>query len=182
MRGFTLIEILVVIAITAVIGLIALVNLQGFGTDQNLKNQALDLVNILKNAQTNASTSLKCNGNLPISWQTKLSQSGNKIVIDTKCQYKNDQGVQPPITVSSKTLSESVLLDSINGKATCVSSDLSADPLTLAFTPLTGQINFSAFGDCFSTSNEITITLKNSKNQSVMTSVVVNKGGGIYVK
>lgn len=181
-NGFTLIEILVVIVIIAIIGLIALVNLQGFGTEQNLKNAALDLVNVLKTAQINSTASLKCNNKDPLYWQTKFTQSGSRIVVDTICQYKNDQSVQIPFTVASKTLPATVLLDQVSG-ANCQLITLSADnPLTVSFTLLSGIPSFSAFNCDFSLSNELTIGLKDSKKEDIRLSVGINKGGAIYVQ
>lgn len=182
MKGFTLIEILVVIAITAVAGIVAFVNLRGFGSEQNLKNNSLNLINILKSVQTNANASLKCNRNDPVSWQVRLYQQSGRINLDTACQYKDSQGNLQLSVVSSKKLDGSVLLEVIEGSETCRAADFSTDPLTISFTLLTGKPNFSAFNPCFTLSNEITITLKDSKDQNAKVSVKVNKGGAVYVK
>ena len=173
MRGFTLIELLVVLAITAIFGMVAFINLRGFGTEQNLKNNALDLVNILKSVQTNASASVKCRDVDPSSWQVRISQNGQKIVMETICGT----------TLSSKTISESVLLDKVTGKETCSLTDLSGDnALTLSFTLLTGNVSFSSLNECFSRSSEVTINIKDLKDPNLKQSVVINKGGAIYVK
>ncbi|MBU1031754.1 prepilin-type N-terminal cleavage/methylation domain-containing protein, partial [Patescibacteria group bacterium] len=51
-RGFTLVELLIVIVIMGIIGTFAMMNYRSFGEDQNLKNAGLDIQSMLRQAQS----------------------------------------------------------------------------------------------------------------------------------
>lgn len=95
-RGFTLIEILISIAIIALLGVVAIPNLKTFNEGQNLNNAASDLGSMLHTAQINAQTGAKCkngytsvedsNDNIPGgTWKVTVSSTGFTLQA-SKCQ------------------------------------------------------------------------------------------------
>lgn len=83
--GFTLVELMVVIAIMAVIGAYTLSNYRSFGEDQNLKNAVLDIQSQLRAAQTSATANAICNNNQSgATWQ--LVYNTDKTTVNLYCQ------------------------------------------------------------------------------------------------
>lgn len=82
-NGFTLVELLVVITIMALVGTFTLSNYGSFGEDQKLKNAVLDIQSLIRLAQTNATTNVKCNTEYGAKWIVEFD--GNKTTIYLKC-------------------------------------------------------------------------------------------------
>ncbi|MDO8573978.1 MAG: type II secretion system protein [Candidatus Daviesbacteria bacterium] len=134
--GFTLVELLVVIAIMAIVGAYALSNYSRFGEDQKLKGAVLDIVSLLRQAQTNAATNVVCTGG---TWQVEFL---NTTTINLKC------------VTTKKTLPLTYGI-SVSG-----TSCPPALPFTVGFVPLTGKVNFISYPNC----TLLTITLGSSPN------------------
>lgn len=159
--GFTVIEILVVISIVAIVGTVTLANFRSFGTSKELENASFDIQSILRVAQTNATTNLKCNNQATLNWITEFS--ADKKTINLKCQ--NSSGISGAI----KTLSLGNNLQIIN-ISTC------SFPVSFNFAPLYGTFS----SPCDPNSN-MQIVLKNSKTGETK-NLMVEKGGRIYVQ
>lgn len=162
-HGFTLVELLVVITIMGLAGVYTLSNYSTFGEEQKLKNAALDIQSLLKQAQANSASNLKCQNQDNVGWQVVFT---NNTSLDLKC--RNSSGIQPVknfplpgsgnITISGFTL----------GGATCSWGN------AVEFAPLYGTMT-STCG-----SGTITITLSNSKLPGRTKSLMVEQGGRIY--
>lgn len=77
-NGFTLVEILVAIAIISIISVIAIPNFRRFSEETVLKNEVSTLVQVLKKAQSNAQASLNCaDGKASRKWSVDLSAAGS---------------------------------------------------------------------------------------------------------
>ena len=177
-NAFTLVELLVVIAVMAIVGVFTLANYRSFGEDQNLKSASLDIQSLLKQAQTNATANVICNGEFGAGWQVEFAN--DKKTINLKCgtssttQKVVQLGVDNYINIS---------IDSISGVGSGCSSGLSF-PVTVNFSTLKGNIDFGV-ANC----NSLTIILKNKKispdcngsNLVKCKSLKIDTGGRIYV-
>lgn len=157
LKGFTLIELLVVIAVMAVVSIVIIANFGSFGQDKALESATLDIQSMLRSAQTNATTNLKCNSQSSLSWMVEVS---NKLTINLKCQ--NSSGTT---TIKTMALTNNIEISSIG---TCIS------PVSFNFAPLSGAFSSS----CDPNSNQIVV--KNTKTGGIKT-LIVEKGGRIYV-
>lgn len=159
-RGFTLIELLVVIAIMAVIGIYTLSNYSSFGEDQNLKNAALDIINMAREAQANSTSNLKC-----------VSEYGNIWTLT----FPDDKTFQLKCSETATPRKETSLPVNITQLVLGNNSLKCPSPAVVNFAPLTGKIDLGD-KDC----TELTITLTNSKTGSTKV-VKIENGGKIYV-
>ena len=73
-HGFTLIEILISVAIISLVGIVFYPNLRKFNNDQLFKNEVLDIKNAIKKAQTNTTTGTRCSSaEAAINWSTVIT-------------------------------------------------------------------------------------------------------------
>lgn len=157
-KGFTLIELLVVMAIMAVVGFFTLANYKSFGEDQNLKNAVLDVVSLLRQAQTNATTNVICEGG---SWQGLFLSSTS---VRLKCS--NSSNGQRDLLLNKNNSNISISLSSGDFCA------LTTVPSTINFAALSGDIYFNSYPNCAS----LTINLTNGNSSR---SLKIDKGGRI---
>lgn len=167
-RGFTLVEMLVVIAVMALIGTFTLANFRTFGEDQSLKQGVLDIQSQLRSAQTNATANYKCNTGYGATWQVEFASS---TVVNLKCQEPSASS----FLKKAKTLDANLVIDSILGVgSSCPPAPPFVPPLpTVNFSPLTGEISLGG-ANC----TKLTITLKNIRSQATK-SLTIEKGGKI---
>lgn len=167
-----MIELLVVISIMAVIGVFIVANYRSFGEDQKLKNAVLDIQSLIRQAQANATTNLKCNTQSNAVWQVEYN---NATTINLKCQEPSAS----PITKKTLTLGANIEIQSVSEEGTgCPSAPPFASPFpTISFAPLTGKITLGSDERCTS----LTITVRNNKI-STDKSLTVEKGGRIYAQ
>lgn len=160
--GFTLVELLVVVAIMALVGVVAIANFRTFGEDEALKNAAFDIVSLIRTAQTNATSNVKCGNSYGATWQVEFASNQ---VINLKCQISTEKIVQ---------LGTNITINSVTGlpPAACSAGFGSA----INFAPINGNISFHD-SDC----SELTVTLKNSKTGNTK-NVIMDKGGKFDVQ
>lgn len=165
--GFTLIELLVVISIMAIIGVFTLANYGSFGEDQKLKTAVLDIQSLLRLAQSNSTSGLKCQGQSVLDWRVVFTDTTN---LDLKCRHSS--GISG--SLKSLALTTNIEIDSITS-GTCT-------PTLVKYAPLFGTMT----ANCGS--NLVTVTLRNNKistnctgsNLEKCKSLTIEQGGRIY--
>lgn len=192
--GFTLIELLVVIAIMAIVGTFAVANYRSFGQDKDLESTALDIQSLVRTAQTNATTSLKCSGNSATIWKANFYEDSatSQRKVETACQYQGDNNWFNSKIYSFK---ENINLIKICGDSSCTcENNLSGDKrLEILLSSVSGSIYYKSFdvmcglgvcegpSSCFKNAPNISVNLKNTKTNSPK-QVIIEKGGRVYVQ
>lgn len=168
-HGFTLVELLVVITIMGLVGVYTLSNYSTFGEEQKLKNAALDIQSLLKQAQANSASNLKCQNQDNLGWLVVYTSSSDEERFDLKC--KNNSG-------TSGSLKAVIFPSSGNTSVTSFTSGVSicSSNTKITFAPLYGTMT----SDCNTEPTEpLEITLTNSKTESTK-QIKVEQGGRIY--
>lgn len=162
-NAFTLIELLVVISIIAVIGIYALSNYRTFGEDKKLNNSVLDVISLLRQAQTNAATNVICAGG---TWQVKFADTKT---INLKCSTS-------PVAKTLQ-LDQNILISLVSGNhLNCPA--VPPPSFAITFETLTGKINL-VNPNC----TALTVTLTNNTNTNTNTkSLIIEQGGRIYAQ
>jgi prepilin-type N-terminal cleavage/methylation domain-containing protein len=78
-NGFTLIEILITLAIFSLVAAIALPNLRNFNASQELDNGSSNLVQILKQARSSAISGVRCNNVASLSWNVEFTSDRYRV-------------------------------------------------------------------------------------------------------
>ena len=164
-NGFTLVELIVVVSITSLMGVFAMVNIGSFRKEQELTSAASDIQSAIRLAQTNATNSVKCNGMASVPWSIELK---DKNTINLVCSNQST-----PVALKS-----TVQISDIKGTTSC-----SIYPVVISFSALYGDISFTpSLGDgCISplTTQSLEISLT---NDSGTRKVMINKGGSVDVQ
>lgn len=196
-RGFTLIELLVVIAIMAIVGTFAIANFRTFGEDQDLKSAALDLQSLIRTAQTDATTGVRCDDDPTHtlnSWRVNVYKQLNKYRAQLACVY-NVGASRGYVEKKVDTLKDNLKIENITGDSvSCVQTlpgDIEANYYaTVVFTPISGQVGFVAGNGfaadgswqgipCFGSTNTFRVNVQNTKTMSTK-SLTVDRGGRVY--
>lgn len=186
-RSFTLVEMLVVLAIMGMVGIATFVNVKSSREESNLKTVVSDLQSYLRLAQANAQTGVKCGSEGGASWSLVIK---DRSLIELRCQ--NQALTDSPIRswiIKNPARIDSV--DGIQGTTSCNSSLGSQitiiSPITVIFSYLDGKATFSdgapAAGNCLLNSQKMVIKVKknaDSQDQTIKT-VTISKGGSIDV-
>lgn len=173
-HGFTLVELLVVLAIMAIVGVFTLANYKSFGEDQNLKSAVLDIQSLLKQSQANASTGASCSGQYnDVRWCVEFA---NDKTINLRCSTAlnacSTAAIQKSVQLGISNYIN-IGINSVSGMGTGCTSGLSF-PFTVNFPKLKGDIGFGV-ANCAS----LRITLKNDKTGSSK-DLTIEQGGRIY--
>lgn len=164
MKGFTFVELLVVIGITAILGVSVFVNFTTFTHDQTLTKAQDQLLVSLRLAQSNATTGTICGTQAGSVWLIVFLAAAIRLQDESaECQklYQFEGVTISQITASS-----------------CPSP---FTPLTIKYQPLTGIALFQGPQSCVSSSASVEITLKNLTNNREK-KVKVSKEGTINVE
>jgi type II secretion system protein H len=180
LKGFTLIELMVVIAIIAILVVVAVPSYNEYNKNQRLNEAANQLQATLRQAQNNAQTGTQCNPNTASAskaeyWYIQLPYNGTErntsyYTLEPVCE----SGTQ--IFPSSLLPSEVVISNiSIGG------CDISNTEIVKArFSNVNTNVTFEGSTGCPDGINSsMEITLENSSSSKT---IIVEKGGGIYVK
>lgn len=181
-RGFTLVELMVVVAIMAILGTIGFINFRTSSNIQILNDGANKVQSFLRAAQANSTASLKCAGSGSTEWQVIFT---NKITpIDLKCKTSS---TSTPTLFQQLPLPANITIDLITGDGgpSCTVS-FPTNPLQVSFNTLYGTISFgdpALSSTCLQSINNLTITVKYTQGETSLTkNIIVSKGGGIDVQ
>lgn len=119
--GYTLIELLIVIAIIAIISMTSFVYFNNFGVSQGVDRNVLIIQNAIEIAQTNASTGLKCRSSSgtpsdSIGWIVEFRDPRTLNLI---CKSTSAE-----VIVKSYSLDIKASIDSISPLSACTSSEI----------------------------------------------------------
>lgn len=167
--GFTLIEILVTISLLALVTLIGLPNLRKFNSDQGVENSVSDFVQVIRKAQSNSQSRIKCSGNrTSVNWSVKISDKSH-YQLNVTCL--NPDNSSTPFPVNTYMLPSNLSFDDSSGNTTITSSiTFNNIENTVCLLPPSPTI-------CGTTTN-LSLKLKNG-TQNI--TVKINQGGVINV-
>lgn len=163
--AFTLIEILIAIAIISVVAVVGIPNLRKFNENQEFSNDVSNLIRKLKQAQSSSHSSIVCsNGSTSTSWSVKLDSTPDRFSYLDSCNSSGTVDVlKSAKIVSVKTRSD----------------EGCTLPVEIKFVNQTRTIEFLPSSGCTPTRQNLYIYLENIKNTSEKAGIVVNKGGMI---
>lgn len=177
-KGYTLVELLVVMAIIALLGVVVFINSQTYGQDQILNRAIGQVQSALRLVQNNATSGLICidsdnqvHGG--VKWSARFDFDKTKVLI--YCEQSN--------TVQKTFQLEYAEITSIKGDG-C--SQASSPPVIITYTALYGDLTFTTgdllTADCLKDSTSLTFTLTNLKNEDHLKNFNFSKGGAIDVE
>lgn len=165
-RGFTLIEILITIAIISLGAAVAIPNLNNFNQNQGLTNAAADIKNLIKKAQSNAQAGITCSDasqSKSVSWN--IEPSGVSMMKLTCTYYINNDPNLGTLNSNETTY---------NASPVNITYSCDGNPTTVTFKSNTFNLNTILLGEC---SSYFKVIL--SKNGQ-LENVYVTSGGNIY--
>ncbi len=198
-RGYTLVELLVVISIMAIMTLSAMPIFRNYQNDQKVKAAALQLQEALREAQNNALSGVVCAPNNPAdNWgiifgddQTtstnnyqvapvSYSASGNSLIVSSPCPGGSPPS--PPLITSNFASPIQILkLNGTSGHNCANHGHLKS--LGIAFQNVSGAIKFASGSNspnCAPNSGFLEFVLAPARATSPTVTVHVDNGGAIY--
>lgn len=179
MRGFTLLELLVVISIMAILTVIAVPSFNEYSKNQKLNDAANNLQSVLRQAQNNAQTGTVCTigGNTYTASSWKIIFNASNYSVSPVCI-----GVLPPTPVSQQySLPSGVIISAVKNKDNC--GELSEG---VSYKNLSSEVVFDLANCNVNVNDTLNITFcltdSNCPDGSMTKTVSIEKGGGIYVK
>lgn len=167
-NGFTLIEILIVVALLAITAVVVIPNLRKFNEDQDLISASNSLKQALRIAQSSASSGTKCSTLPAQSW--KVSIQTQQLNVVALCLDPSTQASPSPEARTPMAFPQGISVSSDN----CgVLGNVGAD---IIFT--SGKISFTCNNGLF-VSSPFIVTLSSSKSTQTM-DITIDSGGLIY--
>lgn len=182
--GYTLIELLIVLSIISLLTIVGFVNFKDFATDQVIIKAAGQVQTMLRLANRNASSSVKCTKTDPAaSWL--LTFASDKKTLSLGC-IGIHAGILTTTSIKDLTLDSNVEIKQIITDPACVEAAYPSYPATLVYSAPLGQIDFVIAKDvtnieCHPQASTMTVTLENTKT-SATKNIIISKGGEINVK
>lgn len=162
-KGFTLIEIMVAIAITALAGAVALPGLRNFADRQQLNNAYNELQTAITLAKSNSQNKTICSGSGSVTtdWQVYFDSS-TQFTIRALC----------PTSTTQITYTQTAVQLSLATPSTACNSTT-----YLNFNNSTGLATLYCNGSQVLAPNPLILTIKLNSNPSVTKRISVNQGG-----
>lgn len=166
--GYTLIELLIVISITAILSLVGFANYKNFTQEQIVSKASADLQSMLRLVQSNASSSVLCTDNVNTSpWKISL----NQLSLTLSCGPTNS--IEKTYTFDKAQIS-SITGSSCGGSASSL-------PVTITFVNIVGNLVFESSGasaTCLSSQTWV-ITVTNTQDSTKTKSFTLSRGGAV---
>lgn len=161
-KGFTLVEILITIAIIGLATALAIPNITNFSQSQDVTNSAIDLKNLIRKAQSNAQSGVVCSTNQPAyGWDVWLFSDR----MELRCRTGPDPTTQ------------FTLISTFQPSAVTYTFPCSPGPATaIYFDSNTYNSNVMTLAGCTDAFLKITLT----KTGQTPDNVYVTTGGSIY--
>ncbi|GEM_PF-1331268 len=188
-KGFTLVELMVVVAIVAGLAGMVIPKFLNYNRSQELESSASDLQSAVRKTQNNAGSGVVCSANKSSgTWYLKFI-SDNSYKIETACANSNVEAGTPtptPPQSLSYQFKEGIKVESIDiitGSSTCTTEGRDASGFGIEFTTITGAGKLLS-GDVSCPVNEsltsrMTVKLTSGEESKL---VVIEKGGSVYVQ
>ena len=182
MKGFTLLELLVVIALMALVLVLALPNFKGIKTEQALKNTAAEIQSALRTAQNNASSGLKCDkANTPVGKWSFIINSTTSYTVKPDDPLCNSAGKEYDLSKSG------VRICSVSASSHCDEPQPVAGAAlsSLSYSNINATLSFS-ISSCPSANGDFIIKVDTSTSGDCDANnyklIKVDSGGRIYVQ
>ncbi len=168
--GFTLLELLIVIAVLSLMIVFVMPNIRNIKDEQALNSVVLELQSNIRFAQNNALSGTKCASSNESASEWRFTVIDNSSYqIEASCV----SGSSPTKSYSFK--SQNVVIESING---CTDPALAS----VSYSNITGSVTMTPPPSCATTA-DMRIILKVSNNNGVSPkTLVLDQGGRIYVQ
>ncbi len=197
-RGFTLIEIMIVVSIIGMVSAVAIPSFRKFNDEQALKNAAAQMTQIFRKIQNNAQSRVNCTDNNPSSgWEATLGVDiSGKSFYQIKEYCQNILDNYSPYTIAQETvyLPSGIYINTIDDSSknpplisphftTDESSSCFPNPpfsdsgVTLRFN---SSDNFAIFSPlCLGSTQAQTLQFMLRSPSSLTATIVVDRGGSI---
>lgn len=177
--GYTLVELIVVIAVMVILGTVVISNFGTLGKDQALQKGVSDIQSFIRVAQTNATSRVPCpptstlDTDAGASWRVKFDSTTS---ISLRCQLSTGSEITPTGSQYTYTLGDNVIVYRINlNNPGCTPSS----GYTITFAPLYGTLTFADPGAGCPASPNFLIILQNTSTGTTK-SLIMDKGGSVY--
>lgn len=169
--GFTLVEIIVAVAILSLAAVVAVPNFNKFNQDQTLSLATGELITTLRQAEANAQSGVKCgdnNGNPSVNWYISFSGLGDYYELKATCQ------TDPILTTYLK---KTIALNTITVSTVCSDNSTPLSGVFLTFNSTTYPSSPSVY-PCIAPAIFMIKLTSSKSNKSDY--VRVDQGGAIY--
>lgn len=159
--GFTLAEMIIVIAIIGIFSSLTIINFRGNEKIRDMDNQSRLLLDGIKSMQTSSLSGKVVSGQVPIAYVFEINKCSSN-----NCTYilKAKTTTPPDIITDTVSLDKSIV-------------DITGDNLVIEITPPRSDIKFYLDGS-LSTASDITISLKHKDDPSIIKNIRINRISG----
>lgn len=158
--GFTLIEILVAIGIMGLVAVVAIPNLRNFNEDQLLRNASLQVMQSIRQTQTNAQANIVCP-------QTKKASKNWSFLVASSTSYR----LQVECLTSTGLDDTSEIIDPVSISPLNITTNCSSGGVA-------NKITYSRYSVLID-GQSCTVTINNPQTSQNKV-ITINKGGAIY--
>lgn len=167
--GFALMEIIVTLIVFGLITIVAIPNLKTFGEGQEAKNEVIELVSAIRQAQTNAQNGVKCNDTASADFWQVVFDSATRYTLEVYCEDGSKGSFSKQSTFLKSTTQETI----------CGAGKYGSD-IHIRFSSITAgssRVIFPMTDQCPLVS-PFNITLKSLNTNDIYT-VTIEQGGAI---
>lgn len=181
MKGFTLLELLIVVVMMAVVMVVAVPQFYKFNSNQALQTAAGELQTVVRTAQTNAASGVNCNS------PGTTSSSDWHITFSDQKNYKMEATCNGSGTATLKgySLPANVSISDINIEG-CVDEQVNFQNYGVVFGNVTTAVTYGipnpalCTGLALSNARKMTVTLWLDNNHAALKQLFIEKTGAVY--